>query len=156
MILLALATLATMSAGATASRAPAPEGVEIAQVVISQSVIIRIPARHSRRSADAPTPPETPIPPSFREKKGPKCLDASLIGGAAITTPDSVDVILKGGQRFRAELEDACPALDYYSGFYVHPGADGKICADRDSIRTRSGGDCQIDRFRLLVPTTKH
>lgn len=159
MILLALAALAASLPGVPALAGGARdgmEGVEIAQMTITQSVVIRVPARRSRHYAEAPPAPATPIPPAFREKKGPKCIDADLIAGAAITTPASVDVILKGGQRLRAQLEDACPALDYYSGFYVHPGADGKICADRDSIRTRSGGDCQIDRFRLLVPVSKH
>ena len=52
----------------------------------------------------------------------------------------------------RARLQDECPALDYYRGFYVRPQPDGRICADRDAIRTRSGGDCGIDRFRRLVP----
>ncbi len=52
----------------------------------------------------------------------------------------------------RAVLEDQCPALDYYSGFYVVPPPDGKICADRDSIHTRSGADCEVDKFRALTP----
>ena len=114
-----------------------------------QSVIIRIPARRSARYRPSGGPPP---PPVFKEHKGPKCIDASAIGGAAITTPDSVDFILKGGKRVRAKLEAECPSLDYYSGFYVRAPQDGKICADRDSVHTRSGGDCQIDRFRALTP----
>jgi hypothetical protein len=50
----------------------------------------------------------------------------------------------------RAKLERSCPALDYYFGFYIMPAADGQICADRDSIRSRVGGECGIDRFRTL------
>jgi hypothetical protein len=134
--------------------APPPEepaGIEVADITITRSFVLRIPARRSR-AASAPKL----APPAYRERKGPKCIDASRIGGAAVTAPDSVDVMLRGGERLRARLEDECPALDYYSGFYVRPGADGKICADRDSIRTRSGGDCQIDRFRVLTPIDGH
>jgi hypothetical protein len=150
----ALASLLATSSQPAPPPARAAMGVEIAQVTITQSVIIRVPARRSPRYKVAGAPP---APPVFKEHKGPRCIDAAAIGAAAITAPDSVDFILKGGKRLRAKLEDACPALDYYSGFYVHAPADGKICADRDSVRTRSGGDCQVDKFRLLTPidTTK-
>jgi hypothetical protein len=30
--------------------------------------------------------------------------------------------------------------------------ADRKVCASRDSIRSRSGGECRIASFRALVP----
>jgi len=47
---------------------------------------------------------------------------------------------------------EACPALDFYSGFYLRPSADGQVCADRDTVHARSGGQCGIERFRTLVP----
>ena len=129
------------------SAAPA-DRVTIAQLTITHSLVVRIPGW--RRSATTPPAPGT----QFKEHKGPRCIDAAAIGGAAISAPDSVDFTLKGGQRVRAKLEEQCPALDYYSGFYVVPPPDGKICADRDSIHTRSGGDCGVDRFRALTPVS--
>lgn len=149
MIGFALASLLAFSSGPAAPRGDAAAGVEIADVVISQSIIIRVPARKSQRYHPAGEPPPAP---AFKEHKGPKCIDASTIGGAAVTAPNSVDFIVKGGQRVRAVLEDECPALDYYSGFYFRAPVDGQLCADRDSIHTRSGGDCQIDKFRKLTP----
>lgn len=146
MIALALAVLFT---GTDSAGASSDSGVAIAQLTITQSVVVRVPARRSHRYA---APETLPPPPAFKERKGPKCIDAAAIGGAAVTAPDSVDFILKGGNRVRARLADECPALDYYSGFYFRSPADGKLCADRDSIHTRSGGDCQIDKFRTLVP----
>jgi hypothetical protein len=128
----------------------APDGVVIAQVRVSQTLMI-----HTHAPRGAPKPPPAP-PPTYREKKGPGCIPAAAIGGAAVAAPDAVDFILKGGQRVRARLADECPALDYYSGFYVSPNPDGRICADRDAIRTRSGGECQIDRFRKLIPVAPH
>ncbi len=125
--------------------APA-ERITVAQLQITHSFVIRIPGW--RRTPAPAAEPGT----RFKEHKGPRCIDAVAIGGAAVSAPDSVDFILKGGQRVRAILEDQCPALDYYSGFYVVPPPDGKICADRDSIHTRSGGDCGVDKFRALTP----
>jgi hypothetical protein len=141
---IALALLALLPGAA------APADVGMTQLTITRSFVIRIPGWRRARAR-----PATPVPaagPQFKEHKGPRCIEAASIGGAAISAPDSVDFIVKGGQRIRARLEEQCPALDYYSGFYVVPPPDGKICADRDSIHTRSGGDCQVDKFRALTP----
>lgn len=117
--------------------------VQIAQVIIRERVIVRVPARIA---------PAAPPKVRWKEKKAPRCLTMSAVAGAAVIEEDSVDLILKGGQRVRAQFESSCPALDYYSGFYILPSEDGRICADRDSIHTRAGGECQITRFRSLVP----
>lgn len=118
----------------------APEvPVVLAQLTIRQSLIIRVPAR------------QQPIAPqAWKEKSGPKCIPAGALAGAQISR-EGVDLLLKGGARVRAKL-DRCPPLDYYSGFYIRPGIDGRVCQDRDSIRVRSGGSCEIDAFRSLVP----
>ncbi|MBA2935001.1 hypothetical protein HZF05_12925 [Sphingomonas sp. CGMCC 1.13654] len=149
MISLALASLLAVPSAQPAPHGDAANGIQVADVVVSQSIIIRVPARRSQRYRPAGEPPAAP---AFKEHKGPKCIDAATIGGAAVTAPNSVDFIVKGGKRMRAVLEDECPALDYYSGFYFRAPADGKLCADRDSIHTRSGGECQIDKFRALTP----
>ncbi len=121
------------------------ERVEYAQLTIRERVervILRV--RTPRES--------TPFPKvKYKEKKGPSCMSTDMIAGAAVTESDSVDFVLKGGTRLRARLESDCPALDYYGGFYLRPTVDRKICADRDSIHARSGGECEITRFRTLV-----
>jgi len=150
--------LAPMLAGFLAASTPAPApdgdadawawaGVALAQasITIRQRVIVRVPVPGP---AAAAPPPIT----RWRERKGPKCIELDDIGGAQISAPDSVDLILRGGIRLRAELEDECPALDFYGGFYLRPGPEGQICANRDEVRTRSGGQCVIERFKQLVP----
>jgi hypothetical protein len=67
----------------------------------------------------------------------------------------SVDLVLRDNSRVRAHLERRCPALDYYLGFYVNATPDGRICADRDAIRSRAGGECVIERFRNLRPEVR-
>ena len=127
------------------ARPPEEDVVELAEITIRQrfeQVITRV------RTLRAP-----PVPQSrWKEKKGPKCLATDMIAGAAVTGSDTIDFVLKGGTRLRAQLEDDCPAIDYYQGFYLAPTADRKLCADRDSIHARSGGECEIGRFRTLVP----
>jgi len=139
-MLLAGAVLAMFAACAW----PVPAGhaapLRFAQVIVEQSLILRVPRR---------TPPK---PLKWKEKKGPKCVAMAGIAGAAVVADDAIDLVLRGGQRLRARFSSRCPALDYYSGFYILPTEDGMICADRDMIRTRAGGQCEIERFRRLLP----
>ena len=133
-----LFALATLCWAAPADHPP--ENLRIAQLSVEQTLIVRVPRR-------------TVKPLKWKTKKGPKCVAMSTIAGAAVVADDAIDLALRGGQRIRAQFSDDCPALDYYSGFYILPTADGRICADRDVIRTRSGGQCEIRRFRKLIPS---
>lgn len=135
-----IAAAAMLLALAAAVDSPPPPEV-YAQVRVRSGVIVKVPAR-----------PDTRKPVKWREKKGPKCIPASFLAGALPPKDDEIDLLLRGGTRMRARLENRCPALDFYSGFYLKPGKDGMICEDRDAIHTRSGGKCGIDRFRRLVP----
>ena len=72
--------------------------------------------------------------------------------GAAIDREGEVDLVIGGTRRMRAKLDDDCPTLDFYRGFYLKPTPDGQLCAGRDALRSRSGAYCAITRFRMLVP----
>ena len=112
------------------------------QMLVREQIIVRFPGRLQA------------APPMMRwkEGRGPRCIPARMIAGAALPGEDSVDLILRDRSRMRARLDSSCPALDYYYGFYITPNADGMICAERDTIRSRMGGQCGIDRFRTLKP----
>ena len=118
--------------------APAQPPRPTGQVVVREQMVVRMRGR-------ATTPAI-----QWTEKKGPKCLPARTIAGAAMIGRHSVDLVLRDRRRIRAKLENSCPALDYYYGFYITPNKDGMICADRDIIRSRMGGQCEIDGFRTL------
>ena len=139
LILLALAP------GASAEESRIDE-VEVAQLVFHQRIIIRIPRLPFTR-------PPVDAPESVRwvEKKGPKCVALGEIAGATITAANSLDLIVEDDNRIRAKLDHDCPSLDYYSGLYLKATPDGMICADRDAVRTRSGGSCGINEFKSLV-----
>jgi hypothetical protein len=149
MSLLVITAMAVAAGGAPLSD-PAPLAdqnvatIEMAQVVIQRRTIVRIPAVFMS------TPRATPT--VWKEKNAPKCVNMSLLAGLAITRPDSIDLILRGNQRIRARLEKSCPSVDFYSGFYVKPNKDGRICEDRDTIHSRTGGACEIEKFKQLVP----
>jgi hypothetical protein len=120
--------------------------VQISQLHIEQTTIVRI------RPATL-TAPNAAIPPvRWQEKKGPNCIQVNAIGGALVSGRDSIDMVLRGGARLRAKLSKSCAALDFNQGFCVKPSKDGRICEDRDTIRSRMGAECEINKFKSLVP----
>ncbi len=136
-----------LAAPAAPAGAPA---IAWGQVTIHQRIIIRVPrmplALERRRSA------ADIHPMRWVEKDAPKCVPVDTLAAATIAEEDSVDLIVRGGGRLRAKLGDDCPALGFYSGFYLKRTEDGMLCARRDSIRSRSGDTCPIVAFKHLVP----
>lgn len=124
------------------------DGAQLAQLTIHERIIIRVPRMAAARAA---APAAVSVPTRWKERKGPKCVAAADMGGALIAERGAVDLVLTGGRRLRARLNDDCGPMDFYNGFYLRPAADGKVCADRDVIRMRSGASCGIATFRTLV-----
>lgn len=128
----------------------APDPGMTGQLLFHQHIVIRIPRMPVAEPMRAPEPPLPSV--EWQEKDGPKCVASDDLIAATIPADDRVDLMLRGGERLRARLDKKCRTLDFYTGFYVTAGHDGRVCARRDSIRTRSGDDCGIDKFRRLVP----
>ena len=127
-----------------------PGAVEqsVTRLVVQDEVILRVPVQ--------PRPFTPRI--DWIEKKGPKCIPAGAIRRAVLSGEeqlDQVDFVLADRRRIRAKLDDNCPALDFYRGFYLQP-EDERLCADRDAIHSRMGGSCTIEKFRQLIPRLKH
>jgi hypothetical protein len=147
----AAATALPLVAAASAAEPSAdrtPPADQYAQLVVNERIMIRTMRLRESLPAD---PPQT----KWKESHGPKCVPVRSIAGAALIGQNSVDLILRDNRRVRARLERSCPALDYYYGFYITPNPDGQVCADRDVIRSRMGGACQIDKFRSLKVAKK-
>ena len=93
-------------------------------------MIIRVPRLPVGRTPLAVPAPPPPLPPiRWVEEKTDKCVPVVNLAAAAVTGSDSVDLLLNGGKRLRARFGSDCPALDFYSGFYVKMPKDGKVCA---------------------------
>ena len=139
--LLALA-VPVLVAGDTGAVWGHPEdGGQVTTMTFHERIIVRV--------GKLAAPPQQIV---WKEKRGPKCIVASELAGALVPAPGMVDLVLTGNRRVRAKLDNSCEPLDFYSGFYLKPSIDGKVCAGRDTIRARSGVACPIDAFRLLKP----
>jgi hypothetical protein len=146
--------LAAPPAAPPAAPQPTAPDWESASGLMAQHVVIHVPqvTFTSRttiitRSMPMPAPPP---PPVYVERKSKDCIKSNKIVGAVLNRTDSVDLVLSDGSRMRAKLGSDCPALGFYGGFYVKPNPDGKMCAGRDSIRSRMGATCGIQELRTL------
>lgn len=142
MILATAAAMLMLVLGGGSAAAPVYE--QYAQVSVRQQIIVRMPPRGPAQSSGAALV-------HWREGRGPRCLPARAVVGASALGRNSVDLLLRDRSRVRVRLDSNCPGLDFYRGFYVAGTEDGMICADRDSLRSRMGGQCEIDQFRSLT-----
>ena len=121
-------------------------GSDWQQVQSNQRVIIRIPPK--------------PVPGSsksskvirYKEEKIGKCLLMDRLVGSRPGPKESLEILTRDGNLIRAYLGDGCLAREFYAGAYVERSADGKLCIDRDLLHARTGAQCEIDKFRLLIP----
>jgi hypothetical protein len=122
--------------------APVTSDVLLAQVTaVRERIVVRVQKM---------TPLAKPKPIVWKERKGPKCVSPAELAGVLINQPGSVDMVMFGGKWLRAKLDGQCRTLNFYSGVYLKAGPDGRVCADRDVIRARSGAGCGIASFKLL------
>ncbi len=123
------------------------------QVRIEQRLIIRVP-----RTSVQPTGtvvddlPATPLARNYTERRMGSCLPMAGIAGVQISRDDRLMLFMRDRRIISAELERACRARDFYSGFYLERSEDGQLCVDRDELHSRAGAKCEIERLRQLIP----
>ncbi|QXQ05174.1 hypothetical protein KX816_12930 [Sphingosinicellaceae bacterium] len=86
------------------------------------------------------------------------CVDVHKIAGAQLFGDASVELTLQGGARWRMYFAQGCPALDFYRGFYYRRAEQGRLCAGRDAVISRAGGECLIASILQVrkPPVPKH
>lgn len=136
-----LALLVAAPALVSAQEVPPLHGTQFAQVTIRERIMIRVRPRRAAPIGAAPV---------WSERGARRCIPVRMLAGGAVSEGGDVDLMMVDGSRLRAKLGEDCPALAFYSGFYLRPAADGRICGKRDVLRARSGAACPILRFRKL------
>lgn len=122
------------------------------QVRIDRRVIIRIsPQRSSNRGNLLARLPRNGLRTRFEERDMDRCLPVNRISGVQTGTGNRLLLFLSDNRIVSVNLERACRARDFYSGFYVERSDDGQICVDRDELQSRSGAKCEVERMRQLV-----
>ena len=121
---------------------PGVVGQSVTRLIVQDEIILRVPVQ------PRPLMPEI----EWVEKKGPKCVPVAAIQRALLSGPQQVDFILVNRARVRAQLDENCPALDFYARLL--PAGPGRpdLCVHRDASTRESGGSCTIEQFKQLVP----
>ncbi|MXO85531.1 hypothetical protein GRI38_05755 [Altererythrobacter aurantiacus] len=136
--------------------APAQRIEPARQVRIERRVIIRIsprpPAERQRLLRELPR--SQPVA-NYVERKLDECLSTQGIIGVQPSGEHSLRLFLRDRRMINLRLAKSCPAQTFYSGFYVERHDDGKLCARRDLLHSRSGTKCSVAAMSELVPVTK-
>ncbi|WP_299193094.1 hypothetical protein [uncultured Erythrobacter sp.] len=126
------------------------------QVRIEQRVIIRIsPQRQSNRNELLAQLPQRGLNTRFEEREMERCLPVNRISGVQTGTGNRLLLFMRDQRIISINLERACRAREFYSGFYVERSDDGQLCVDRDALQSRSGAKCDIERMSQLVAVTE-
>jgi hypothetical protein len=123
------------------------------QVRIEQHMSIRInPARPTTTPQFLLDIPQREVGPRFVERHMGRCVPVAGIAGVRPDAENRLILFLRDRRMVSATLERACRARDFYSGFYVDRTNDGQICANRDTLLSRSGANCKLTGLRQLIP----
>lgn len=122
------------------------------QVRIERRVTIRVAPRspQPRQSLMAELAPLS-APSTLIERKMGKCVPVAGIAGVQTGQGNRLLLYMRDQRIVSANLEKACRARDFYSGFYLERTSDGMLCVDRDRLHSRTGSQCQVSRMRQLV-----
>lgn len=121
------------------------------QLRVTGRVIIRVPRLQSASTGAGGNAAARQR--KFSEKKAKKCYSMTQILGFrdSMDKNESLELLARDGSLIRAYLGDGCLAREFYAGAYVDRASDGNICEDRDVIHARTGAQCEIEKFRLMV-----
>lgn len=125
------------------------------QVRIEQRVVIRIsPQRSSNRNSLLAQLPANGLNTRFEEREMERCVPMARISGVQTGTGNRLLLFLSDNRIISVNLERACRAREFYSGFYIERSEDGRLCVDRDELQSRSGAKCEVEAMRQLVAVT--
>ena len=121
------------------------------QIRIERRVYVRIAPRSvaARRNMLAQLPVRS-APRRYKEQKAEKCVAVEQIAGVETGSGNRLLLFLRDAEILSVNLEKACRARDFYSGFYVERSEDGKLCVQRDTLQSRNGARCDIARMMQL------
>lgn len=123
---------------------PAPATAGILDFV--KRKVDRVPVKPAKPKPQREPRPEPPPAGSSA------CVDITRVAAAQVFGDTSVELTLQGGARWRMYFGQDCPTLDFYRGFYYRRAEQGRLCAGRDAVIMRAGGECAI---ASIVPVRK-
>lgn len=122
------------------------------QVRIERRIILRVSPRPGvARQSLAATAAASGGRMRLVERSFGECLDVSAIAAVQAQRGSRLLLYLRDRRLIAANLEKACEAQNYYSGFYLEQSDDGRLCTGRDHLQARNGMRCSVSSLRQIV-----
>lgn len=113
-------------------------------------------------AAPQPSPAPAALPPApLSHRPAPpaaghhRCVKVAHMAGAVVIGDRAVELTMASGRRWRMAFARDCPALSFYQGFYYRRAEQGELCAGRDAVVARSGGECPIASIIPMTPVRR-
>lgn len=122
------------------------------QVRIEQRVILRIsPRPGAGRQNLVGAMPAARSASRIVERPYGECVAVGNIAAVQAQRGSRLLLYLRDRRLIAADLEKACSAQNYYSGFYFEQNADQRLCVGRDRLQARNGAKCSLSSLHQLV-----
>ncbi len=76
-----------------------------------------------------------------------RCIPADFIREAIVKDDKKIELILSGKKYYEIRFKDKCHGLGFDKSFYYYLTPSRQLCARFDTIVTRSGSRCLIDKI---------
>ena len=127
-------------------------GQILRQFRIDRRVTIRItPRREPNPNSLLARLPQRGLSANYVERDEQRCVPMAGIAAVQSGQGNRLLLFLRDNRILSVNLERACRARDFYSGFYIERSEDGQLCVDRDQLQSRSGAKCEVEAMRQLV-----
>jgi Family of unknown function (DUF6491) len=140
--IIAAAVLST-SIALQAQPSPTPVASPLLRTPVHRLPALGITEPASSATSEA----ELPRDNSANASSTDRCLSIDLIKKTAVIDDQTIHVELKGKRFFAIRFRDVCVGLKFDQSFYYHLAPNRQLCARVDTIITRSGSRCLINKI---------
>ncbi len=99
----------------------------------------RQPEQHMQLSAPSPA-----------EERQVQCISIDDIRDSVIRNDRTIHLRMRGNIYYEMRLQNTCPGLSFYDGFYYRTTPNRQLCGGLDMIMARSGSRCPIESFTRI------
>lgn len=79
-----------------------------------------------------------------------QCISIDDIRDSIIRNDRTIHLRLRGNLYYEMRLQNTCPGLSFYDGFYYRTTPNRQLCGGLDMIMARSGSRCPIESFTRI------
>lgn len=101
----------------------------------------------------APSQPQQQLPLSDAappEDAQVQCIAIDDIRDSVIRNDRTIHLRMRGNVYYEMRLQNNCPGLSFYDGFYYRTTPNRQLCGGLDMIMARSGSRCPIESFTRI------